>query len=300
MDDDCDGHVDELPPISCGLGACAVTVPGCTNGAPVCAQPRKMLLFRKPVIIEMTTATAMWMRANRISSAEQASAGGFWSAAKMDACLYRPDVEPGVEICNGLDDDCDGEIDNGVRCFDFDCALDENDAAFPEAPQGENRPPVIASDTTMYAPEQNVVCGRRPPGLDLGGGGVVGPIGGDRGGGGGIPSFFKPVHCSRTAGIPMASPRLHVDWGDGTRDEPARISCIRDDVNRSVIPHNYTEAGEYDVVLTATDNDGLSSSVELTLRHSAQNGASDRLLNATLRESYSWDLHRVRAVAVRE
>ena len=48
-------------------------------------------------------------------------------------------------------------------------------------------------------------------------------------------------------------------------DEPARISCIRDDVNRSVIPHNYTEAGEYDVIITATDNDGLSSSVELTL-----------------------------------
>jgi hypothetical protein len=38
-DDDCDGVADDLPEVSCGLGACRITVPSCTGNAPTACIP---------------------------------------------------------------------------------------------------------------------------------------------------------------------------------------------------------------------------------------------------------------------
>ncbi|MDC0746481.1 MopE-related protein [Polyangium mundeleinium] len=68
-DDDCNGQVDDaIPQVTCGLGACSVTVDGCKD------------------------------------------------AAVPDCTPLPPPSE--TETCNGSDDNCDGQIDEGCTCVD--------------------------------------------------------------------------------------------------------------------------------------------------------------------------------------
>ena len=34
----------------------------------------------------------------------------------FEALVRGPGGEPSAEVCNGIDDDCDGVIDNGLQC----------------------------------------------------------------------------------------------------------------------------------------------------------------------------------------
>jgi hypothetical protein len=123
VDNDCDGQTDEdpaLPPVStCGLGACAATgsvscvrgqiVQSCTPGAPgaeTCngvdddcdgVTDEDVALPAPPTCGEGTcvaTGTVACVRGTIVESCEATT--------------------PTAETCNGLDDDCDGQTDEGI------------------------------------------------------------------------------------------------------------------------------------------------------------------------------------------
>ena len=88
-DDDYDGHVDQLPPIS-WISACA-TVPGCTNGHPGVRNPEDAAL-PETCNYRDDDCDGNVMKTNRISRGK-ASADGFCRLRNgRDQC---PDVEPG-------------------------------------------------------------------------------------------------------------------------------------------------------------------------------------------------------------
>jgi hypothetical protein len=72
----------------------------------------------------------------------QACIGGQWSAVCTGA------IEPSDEVCNGLDDDCDGMVDEGTRLL---CYTDVDNDGIP--------PPGAASALACPAPERDVVGG---------------------------------------------------------------------------------------------------------------------------------------------
>jgi hypothetical protein len=78
LDDDCNGAVDDLPPVSFYTG------PAGTSGVGLCHGGVKSCVFSGTPGTEVPlTVTA-------------------------------PEVTPQPEICNGLDDDCDGQVDDGI------------------------------------------------------------------------------------------------------------------------------------------------------------------------------------------
>ncbi|MCG8554310.1 MAG: hypothetical protein MJD61_03345 [Proteobacteria bacterium] len=117
MDDDCDGSVDESLTRPCGMDAGA-----CKAGSETCV-------------------TGRWQDCSAVGpAAERCNGVDDDCDARTDESLARPcgsnvgvctpgiescasgawqgctGIEPGVERCNGMDDDCDGSVDEGLHC----------------------------------------------------------------------------------------------------------------------------------------------------------------------------------------
>ncbi|MBI4019786.1 MAG: DNRLRE domain-containing protein [Candidatus Aenigmarchaeota archaeon] len=129
VDDDCDGTVDEDTPVnmtSCGMGACfrsvnqtctAGSYPACTPGSPGTEACNNMDDDCDGDVDEdlATAATCGIGLCSRTVS--QACSGGSY----QPACVPGSPLE---ERCNGIDDSCDGAIDDGNVC----AACADNDA----------------------------------------------------------------------------------------------------------------------------------------------------------------------------
>jgi hypothetical protein len=116
-DNDCNGLVDEgIASISCGVGACRVTVAGCVNGqVPACA----------PAAPGVEVCNGLDDDCNGLVDEGNPGGGQACSTGLLGACgagltvcaggalSCQQVAQPGVEVCNGLDDDCDGQIDEG-------------------------------------------------------------------------------------------------------------------------------------------------------------------------------------------
>ena len=117
QDNDCDGLVDEeLGSSNCGTGACQRTVPNCVGGQPQTCVPGTP-----------GSETCNGLDDDCDGVVDDGNPGGGLTcntghpgicAAGTTACtagsvVCTQDLPPTAELCNGLDDDCDGAVDNG-------------------------------------------------------------------------------------------------------------------------------------------------------------------------------------------
>jgi hypothetical protein len=117
IDDDCDGGTDEdLGSTTCGVGACQVTVQNCVNGTPQTCTPGLPADETCNNVDDdcdggidegLTRSTGCGVGACSASGTETCSAGS-WGG---DTCIPG---QPTDEVCNNIDDDCDGSIDEGL------------------------------------------------------------------------------------------------------------------------------------------------------------------------------------------
>jgi RHS repeat-associated protein len=118
-DDNCDGSVDEaLGTQACGVGQCRRDLPVCTDGAEVACDP---LAGAEAEVCNGLDDDCDGQVDDGVPGAGAACARG------VGACLSQGQricvggemgcdaavLEPGVEACNGVDDDCDGSTDEG-------------------------------------------------------------------------------------------------------------------------------------------------------------------------------------------
>jgi MYXO-CTERM domain-containing protein len=133
LDDDCDNDTDEnLGQSTCGLGVCLHTVDNCVSGAAQVCDPYQGAVPEECDGVDndcdgvvdglarncydfgagcIETAPDVYTCEGTCSSGlEVCPVGG---TGDWGECLY--DVGPGTEVCDGLDNDCDGAIDEGAN-----------------------------------------------------------------------------------------------------------------------------------------------------------------------------------------
>lgn len=96
LDDDCDGRVDEDYAFFGDVNNCGGCGRVCSAGGP----------NTLPYCVEGTCQTGSCVGGWR-------DADGDWAGNGCEVCLASP---PGAEVCNGLDDNCDGVADEGDVC----------------------------------------------------------------------------------------------------------------------------------------------------------------------------------------
>jgi hypothetical protein len=112
-DDDCDDSTDEsMPDLSCGMGACMVTVPACAGGVPGTCTPGTP----GTETCDGTDEDCNGMVDDGLGTL---SCGVGACAATAPACVggapgtCTPGT-PGTETCDGTDEDCNGMVDDGL------------------------------------------------------------------------------------------------------------------------------------------------------------------------------------------
>ncbi len=111
MDDDCNGMTDDgLGSTTCGVGACGRTVSNCSGGVPQTCVPGSV-----------GSETCNGMDDDCDGAVDELPLPGIGGACGMcgrgtNQCIAGApmcvgDVSPATEVCNGMDDDCDGMID---------------------------------------------------------------------------------------------------------------------------------------------------------------------------------------------
>ncbi|HET8948431.1 MAG TPA: putative metal-binding motif-containing protein, partial [Candidatus Polarisedimenticolia bacterium] len=113
-DDDCDAAVDEnLGTTTCGLGPCTTSVPACTNGAPTACNPL-------PPGVETCNNIDDDCDGQVDNHLGTISCGVGGCQRTVSTCVNgAPNStctpgSPTTEICNSVDDDCDGQTDEDL------------------------------------------------------------------------------------------------------------------------------------------------------------------------------------------
>jgi hypothetical protein len=136
VDNDCNGQLDDLAPIVCGIGACQVMAPSCVNGQVGACTPG----LPQPEVCDGVDNDC-----NGVTDEADPNVGAACASAGLGLCepgtlsceagalVCNSSAGPVPEVCNGLDDDCDGQVDEnlapGGQCItglNGVCAFGEN------------------------------------------------------------------------------------------------------------------------------------------------------------------------------
>jgi hypothetical protein len=131
-DDDCDGEVDEaLPPLTCGVGACARTAVACVSGVPGTCVPGNPSSEVCDGVVDDDCDGSVDEGCACVNGQVRNVYGGPAGTANVGACAVGTqtctdgawgaatgEVQPTLEVCDGsVDEDCDGVVDNGCACI---------------------------------------------------------------------------------------------------------------------------------------------------------------------------------------
>jgi formylglycine-generating enzyme required for sulfatase activity len=122
VDDDCDGHTDEdLGTQSCGQGACAREQPACLGGQVPECQPGLPEPEQCNGVDDDCDGLTDELDAAPCYGGPEGSVGVGVCRAGVPGCdagveVCRGEQTPSPEVCNGLDDDCNGWTDELAEC----------------------------------------------------------------------------------------------------------------------------------------------------------------------------------------
>jgi len=150
IDDDCDGQTDEeLGALSCGVGACATTAPACVSGQVGTCEPLSPAASEScDGAIDDDCDGVVDDGCACVNGAHRACYSGAPSTLGVGVCVageqecsagaWGPcvgEVLQTDEACNSLDDDCDGEVDEGLG--NVSCGIGACHQTMPACVNGE-------------------------------------------------------------------------------------------------------------------------------------------------------------------
>ncbi|MFN7130733.1 MAG: putative metal-binding motif-containing protein, partial [Myxococcales bacterium] len=123
-DNNCNGTNDDVTPatLTCGVGACARTVPACSNNANnTCTPGTPGVESCNGVDDDCNGAVDDNIAPASCSTGKQGICAAGLTACNNGLSSCQQQSQPQTEICgNNLDDDCNGVVDNGCGCVDVD------------------------------------------------------------------------------------------------------------------------------------------------------------------------------------
>lgn len=139
IDDDCDGEIDEdIPDVECGVGECRTKIPGCKSGQePICLPKvgaTDEICDGKDNDCDGETDEGCDVDKDGYCTISMTCIGTPPVCKK--GCLDCNDKDKNInpqatEVCNGIDDNCDGDVDEGMPDRDndgiADCVDDDDD-----------------------------------------------------------------------------------------------------------------------------------------------------------------------------